>query len=70
MTIFTNVRKSIDYKVFILLNVHPAGKDQIEPYNMKSIHCSDFITQNVHPAQNRTENSVQFFCIIGYLDKN
>ena len=27
MIIFTNVRKSIDYKDFILLNVHPAGND-------------------------------------------
>ena len=26
MIIFTNVRKSADYKVFILLNVHPAAK--------------------------------------------
>ena len=24
MIIFTNVRKSVDYKDFILLNVHPA----------------------------------------------
>ena len=35
MIIFTNVRKSIDYTVFILRNVHPSGNDQIEPYNMK-----------------------------------
>ena len=56
MTIFTNVRKSIDYKVFILLNVHPAGKDQIEPYNMKINSLQRFY----HP-QFRGVRDIPFF---------
>ena len=35
MIIFTNVRKSIDYKDFILLNVHPAQKGEATMVNKK-----------------------------------
>ena len=33
MIIFTNVRKSIDYKDFILLNVHPTQNIHPPPFN-------------------------------------
>ena len=32
MIIFTNVRKSIDYKGFITQNVHPAGNANQKPF--------------------------------------
>jgi len=36
MIIFAKIRLSIDYKVFILLNVHPAAKSDIfRPFSPK-----------------------------------
>ena len=69
MIIFTNVENQLITRFSSYEMPTQPERIRLSHTIWKSIHCSDFITQNVHPAQNRTENSVQFFCIIGYLDK-